>query len=185
MLMVLSTGVSSIQAVQLSQLPLILEVGVLRTAVVAELAVVAASDPVRRRFSELHWSWWLTRWGVDLRITIPTAVAHTGPADGVSDAAGTESAGGPPADARPTAVGTAHAAALTAAAADRLFQHLRRHRVTGRARRRHQHRGHHRVVLRAVRDFWSLRLVSDEIETLSVREGVVQPPSLAQGSAEA
>ncbi|MGW8311192.1 MAG: PmbA/TldA family metallopeptidase, partial [Thiogranum sp.] len=29
-------------------------------------------------------------------------------------------------------------------------------------------------------DFWSLRLVSDEIETLSVREGVVQPPSLAQ-----
>jgi predicted Zn-dependent protease len=29
-------------------------------------------------------------------------------------------------------------------------------------------------------DFWSLRLVYDEAETLSVREGVVQPPSLAQ-----
>jgi len=29
-------------------------------------------------------------------------------------------------------------------------------------------------------DFWSLRLVCDETETLSVREGVVQPPSLAQ-----
>jgi len=29
-------------------------------------------------------------------------------------------------------------------------------------------------------DFWSLRLVGDETETLSVREGVVQPPSLAQ-----
>jgi len=30
-------------------------------------------------------------------------------------------------------------------------------------------------------DFWSLRLVRDETETLSVREGVVQPPSLVQG----
>jgi predicted Zn-dependent protease len=29
-------------------------------------------------------------------------------------------------------------------------------------------------------DFWSLRLVSDETETLRVREGVVQPPHLAQ-----
>jgi predicted Zn-dependent protease len=29
-------------------------------------------------------------------------------------------------------------------------------------------------------DFWSLRLVADETETLNVREGVVQPPSLAQ-----
>jgi predicted Zn-dependent protease len=29
-------------------------------------------------------------------------------------------------------------------------------------------------------DFWSLRLVLDETETLSVREGVVQPPRLAQ-----
>ena len=30
-------------------------------------------------------------------------------------------------------------------------------------------------------DFWSLRLVSEETETLCVRDGVVQPPSLAQG----
>jgi predicted Zn-dependent protease len=29
-------------------------------------------------------------------------------------------------------------------------------------------------------DFWSLRLVSEETETLCVRDGVVQPPSLAQ-----
>jgi len=29
-------------------------------------------------------------------------------------------------------------------------------------------------------DFWSLRLVSEETETLGVRDGVVQPPSLAQ-----
>jgi predicted Zn-dependent protease len=37
-----------------------------------------------------------------------------------------------------------------------------------------------RAVVPAV-DFWSLRLVHEESETLSVREGVVQPPKLAQG----
>ena len=36
-----------------------------------------------------------------------------------------------------------------------------------------------RAVVPAV-DFWSLRLVCDETETLSVREGVVQPPRLVQ-----
>ena len=36
-----------------------------------------------------------------------------------------------------------------------------------------------KVVVPAV-DFWSLRLVLDEVETLNVRAGVVQPPSLAQ-----
>ncbi len=36
-----------------------------------------------------------------------------------------------------------------------------------------------KAVVPAV-NFWSLRLVHDEVETLSVREGVVQPPSLAQ-----
>jgi predicted Zn-dependent protease len=36
-----------------------------------------------------------------------------------------------------------------------------------------------KTVVPAV-DFWSLRLVCDEIETLSVREGVVQPPRLEQ-----
>ena len=37
-----------------------------------------------------------------------------------------------------------------------------------------------KAVVPAV-DFWSLRLVREEAETLCVREGVVQPPSLAQG----
>jgi len=37
-----------------------------------------------------------------------------------------------------------------------------------------------KAVVPAV-EFWSLRLVHEETETLSVREGVVQPPSLAQG----
>ena len=36
-----------------------------------------------------------------------------------------------------------------------------------------------KAVVPAV-DFWSLRLVLDETETLHVREGVVQPPSLTR-----
>ena len=36
-----------------------------------------------------------------------------------------------------------------------------------------------KAVVPAV-EFWSLRLVHDETETLNVREGVVQPPSLGQ-----
>jgi len=38
-----------------------------RTAQVAEMAVARATEPVRARFPQLRWSWWLVDWGVDVR----------------------------------------------------------------------------------------------------------------------
>lgn len=40
-----------------------------RTAQVAELALVEACAPVRERWTGLRWSWWLTEWGADVRLT--------------------------------------------------------------------------------------------------------------------
>ena len=40
---------------------------------------------------------------------------------------------------------------------------------------------HFKAVVPSV-DFWSLRLVQDESETLQVRDDVVQPPSLVHSS---
>ncbi len=39
-----------------------------RVAQMAELAVAHLSEPVRERYDDLHWSWWLVDWGVDLRL---------------------------------------------------------------------------------------------------------------------
>jgi nicotinamide-nucleotide amidase len=39
-----------------------------RTAQMAELAVARLTEPVRAGHPDLHWSWWLVDWGVDLRI---------------------------------------------------------------------------------------------------------------------
>ncbi len=39
-----------------------------RTAQVAELAIVERCAPVRAAHPDLAWSWWLTEWGVDVRV---------------------------------------------------------------------------------------------------------------------
>ena len=39
-----------------------------RTAQIAELSLVERLAPVRERFPELIWSYWLTEWGVDVRL---------------------------------------------------------------------------------------------------------------------
>ncbi|MBD3219845.1 nicotinamide-nucleotide amidohydrolase family protein [bacterium] len=39
-----------------------------RLAQMAELAVAHLTEPVRERYRDLHWSWWLVDWGVDLRL---------------------------------------------------------------------------------------------------------------------
>jgi len=44
-----------------------------RTAQRAELAQVRVCEPVRERYRDLDWSWWLTRWGVDVRIAVDAA----------------------------------------------------------------------------------------------------------------
>lgn len=42
-----------------------------RTAQAPELGVVRRCDAVREAFPGLEWSYWLTRWGVDVRIALP------------------------------------------------------------------------------------------------------------------
>ncbi len=49
-------------------LPAAREVRLWRTAQIAELALVKKCGPIRDRFSHLRWSWWLTDWGVDIRV---------------------------------------------------------------------------------------------------------------------
>lgn len=39
-----------------------------RTAQIAELTLVKILEPVRKEFPHLIWSWWLTDWGVDVRL---------------------------------------------------------------------------------------------------------------------
>ncbi|MFO7654753.1 MAG: nicotinamide-nucleotide amidohydrolase family protein [Candidatus Krumholzibacteriia bacterium] len=46
-----------------------------RTAQLAELAVVRICAPVRERYPHLDWSWWLDRWGVDVRLAVPPGFA--------------------------------------------------------------------------------------------------------------
>jgi nicotinamide-nucleotide amidase len=40
-----------------------------RTAQMAEMAVARATEPVRARYPQLRWSWWLVDWGVDVRLS--------------------------------------------------------------------------------------------------------------------
>jgi nicotinamide-nucleotide amidase len=47
-----------------------------RTAQVPELAVVRLCEPVRERWPALQWSYWLTRWGVDVRIAVEPGAAR-------------------------------------------------------------------------------------------------------------
>jgi nicotinamide-nucleotide amidase len=49
-------------------LPAAREARLWRTAQVAESQVARATEPVRRQFPQLRWSWWLTDWGVDVRL---------------------------------------------------------------------------------------------------------------------
>jgi nicotinamide-nucleotide amidase len=39
-----------------------------RTAQIAELTLVKLMQPIREAFPDLAWSWWLTDWGVDVRV---------------------------------------------------------------------------------------------------------------------
>lgn len=41
-----------------------------RTAQIAELALVRRCAPIQARFPALRWSWWLTDWGVDMRLSL-------------------------------------------------------------------------------------------------------------------
>jgi len=43
-----------------------------RTAQLAETAVVQRCKAVRQGHADLHWSWWLARYGVDLQVIVPT-----------------------------------------------------------------------------------------------------------------
>jgi nicotinamide-nucleotide amidase len=64
-----------------------------RTAQRAELALVRRCEPVRTRFPELDWSWWLTGWGVDVRIAAPPGAAEAiAPAPAASSALETAAA---------------------------------------------------------------------------------------------
>lgn len=42
-----------------------------RTAQIAELALVRRMAKINQRFDSLDWSWWLTDWGVDVRLAAP------------------------------------------------------------------------------------------------------------------
>ena len=53
---------------RLGAMPPAREVRLWRTAQLAELAVARKTEPVRARFANLDWSWWLVEWGVDVRI---------------------------------------------------------------------------------------------------------------------
>jgi len=50
-------------------LPLVRPNLVWRTAQIAELALVRRCDAVRQKYPVLRWSWWLTDWGVDIRLS--------------------------------------------------------------------------------------------------------------------
>jgi nicotinamide-nucleotide amidase len=39
-----------------------------RVAQMAEIAVAELTEPVRQRYPDLHWSWWVVPWGVDVRL---------------------------------------------------------------------------------------------------------------------
>ncbi|MEN8008166.1 MAG: nicotinamide-nucleotide amidohydrolase family protein [Candidatus Krumholzibacteriota bacterium] len=43
-----------------------------RTAQVAELSLVRACSDIKLKYSRLEWSWWLTDWGVDVRLAAPS-----------------------------------------------------------------------------------------------------------------
>jgi len=45
-----------------------------RTAQISELALVRLCEPVRQRFPGLRWSWWLSEWGVDVRLSASDAI---------------------------------------------------------------------------------------------------------------
>lgn len=50
----------------------------LRTAQVAESALAALCRPVQAAHPGLAWSWWLVRWGVDVRVSLPPGAADDG-----------------------------------------------------------------------------------------------------------
>lgn len=56
-----------------------------RTAQIAELTLVKILQPVQDRYPGLIWSWWLTDWGVDVRLA---AATQAGPSDPNLDQAG-------------------------------------------------------------------------------------------------
>ncbi len=39
-----------------------------RTAQMAEMAIAGQTEPVRARYPDLRWAWWLVDWGVDVRL---------------------------------------------------------------------------------------------------------------------
>lgn len=43
-----------------------------RTSQISELALVERCAPVREIYPDLRWSWWLTEWGCDVRLALPT-----------------------------------------------------------------------------------------------------------------
>jgi nicotinamide-nucleotide amidase len=49
-----------------------------RTAQAAELNLVKTSADIRSRYSCLDWSWWLTDWGVDIRLAMRSAAGDPG-----------------------------------------------------------------------------------------------------------
>jgi len=58
---------------RLGALPAGRETRLWRTAQLAEQPVAQATEPVRAHFPDLHWSWWLAEWGVDVRIAASPA----------------------------------------------------------------------------------------------------------------
>jgi len=55
----------------LGALPAALPARMWRTAQVSELSLVRRLEPVQETFGNLRWSWWLTDWGVDMRLADP------------------------------------------------------------------------------------------------------------------
>ncbi|MEZ4388508.1 MAG: nicotinamide-nucleotide amidohydrolase family protein [Candidatus Krumholzibacteriia bacterium] len=49
-------------------LPAARRVELWRVAQMAEIKVAELTEPVRRRHPDLHWSWWVVPWGVDVRV---------------------------------------------------------------------------------------------------------------------
>ncbi len=47
-----------------------------RTAQAAELALVKTCADIRARYSSLDWSWWLTDWGVDIRLALRSSAGE-------------------------------------------------------------------------------------------------------------
>jgi nicotinamide-nucleotide amidase len=59
-----------------------------RTAQVAELTLVKICTGIRARYDGLDWSWWLTDWGVDMRLALRSPTGD--PADLAAAAAATD-----------------------------------------------------------------------------------------------